>query len=151
MEPAPNSDDTPATSEAGKSPSPEPPPKFKVTPNAWALAQWGLASVLLNATISLMMPVTMIVYTLIPMSIHQVPFWDKESMIATSILMPGISVLMSLFAVVGVVFAFSGGAVAKERKQPGALHAVGSMIGILALVCWVGAAIGSTVLAFGIW
>jgi hypothetical protein len=155
MEPSPKSDEPPACTEAKKtlagSPTPEPPPKFKITPNAWALAQWGLASVLLNATGVVLMPVTMIIYTLIPMSIQQVPFWDKPSMIAASVLMPGISGLMLLFALVGLVFAFSGGSVAKSRKQPQALHAVGSMIAILGLLCWVGATIGSTVLAFGIW
>ncbi len=147
------SNDEPTSSDAAKNPPTEeqPKPRFKITPNAWAAAQWGLASVLFNALIALAMPITTVTFAIIPISIRIVDFWDHDSMTATSIMMVAIPTMMTVFSLVGLVFGFSGWFVARARKQPQALHVAGSLTAILALILWIGTLIVGVVMAFGIW
>jgi hypothetical protein len=85
-----------------------PKPRFKIGPNAWAAGQWGLASVLLNTAFLLCMPLNAIIFTLLPMSIRSVDFWDDDSMVAASIMLLAIPIMMTVFTLLGLVFAVSG-------------------------------------------
>jgi hypothetical protein len=128
-----------------------PKPRFKIGPNAWATAQWGLASVLFNAVVLLIMPIASAGYAIVPISIRLVDFWDEDSLVATSILMVVIPAVGTAFTLIGLVFGFSGWFVAASRKQPQALHVAGSLLAILSLIFWVALIVVGAVLADGIW
>jgi hypothetical protein len=154
MDPAPRNDYSLGTSDPAAQPTPPPTapkPRFKISPNAWTSSQWGLASILFNGFIVLAMPITTVTFTLIPISIRIVDFWDREAMTAASIMMVAIPAMMIIFSLIGLVFGFSGWFVASARKQPQSLHVAGSLLAILALILWIGTTVVGAVMADGIW
>jgi hypothetical protein len=116
----------------------------------FATAQWGLASLLFSAVVLVLMPLMMVIATLIPMSVATVSFWGGPSLVAASILLVVAGVLMTALSLFALVFALAGWSSARSRRLPQALQVAGTVLGGMALLCWLSYLIGSFFLALGL-
>jgi hypothetical protein len=103
---------------------------------ASAAAQWGLASMLLSCLVLLLVPLVGIVWTLIPMSIATVSFWDRSAITAASILMMLAVFGLTVLSVFTLIYGLAGWHWAATRKLPRALHVAASVVGIVGLLGW---------------
>jgi hypothetical protein len=116
----------------------------------FATAQWGLASLLLSAVVLVLMPLLTVIATLIPMSVATVHFWGRGALVAASILLVLSGVAMAAVSLFALVFALASWSSARSRRLPQALQVAGTVLGGVALLCWLGYTIGSFFLAVGI-
>jgi hypothetical protein len=143
--------DNPLQPDSLSTPKPELKPRFKITSHAWAAGQWGLASLLYNGFMLLCMPMGGLIVTLLPLSIRIVDFWGKTDVTAASVGLVVVPALMTLFTLIGMIFAFSGWSVARSRNQPLALHVAAALISVLALMLWIGLLVICAIMSDGIW
>jgi hypothetical protein len=141
MEAAPGPEPVPDTKEPEKKPPPPaapPPATADETPAAIAFfgtAQWGLTSLLLELTLLVFFPISMIAILVMHIDAGNVrDSWDLGGRVSATVISSCGVALYNGAALFGLVFSVGGLIRAVSRKHPQAIHIGATVIGLFVML-----------------